>query len=155
MKRHLVLAVTAVLILSLAIAVPSFAGSSPPSGVTVVRVTATGGGPPKYGTPGATSTSKGSLTDSSGASSVGSWTYRCTYLDRRGQRKITHYCSLVLSFTGKGEITIGGALREDSSEEQWFAVTGATGRYHGKTGVARLVNWNTPRTDFTLYLVKR
>ncbi len=151
MKRLSILLGAGLAMLAL-LAVPSFAASAGPPGVTVVRAISTGGGPPKSTTPGEVSTSSGSLSTAAGET-IGRWTYRTTYLGRVGQRGITHSFSTELTFQGKGKIVAAGALRHDTSAEQWFQVTRATGQFRGQTGVMRLVNFNTIGTPLTVYLV--
>jgi hypothetical protein len=136
-----------------AVAAAASVGTTPT--VTVLKIRATGGGPPAAERPGQISVITGSVLDDS-VHTIGTWRWRCTYLGGNGEGASTsHFCRFKVTLTGRGSITTEGGYGYNSSAVRWEAVLGGTGAYKGVFGVARLYNLNTASTPHTYYLLTK
>ena len=130
--------------------------SSVSRSVTILRVAAVGGAPPSTAAVGAVSTSSGRLVSEN--KFVGTWRYRCTYID---PERATHHCSVVHAFSGEGEagegtITTEGLFYRERTPPGggWYAISGATGDYEGVVGAMRAL-FKARQTKETFFLIRR
>jgi len=124
-----------------------------PTKVTVLKLIATGGGPPADANVGQVSDVRGEVRNPA-MRQIGTWSWHCQYLGGTGTGTTTsHYCRFTVKLGAKGSITTEGGYGYQSTALRWVAVIGGTGAFKGVVGSAKYWNLNTPTTPITYYLI--
>lgn len=152
MRRRIALSSVVALVAAICAAGASADASTTPK-VTVLKLLATGGGPPAAETVGQVSDVRGEIRNPA-MRQIGNWFWHCRYLGGTGTGTTTsHYCRFTVKLGSKGSITSEGGYGYQSTDRRWVAVTGGTGAFKGVVGSAKYWNLATPTTPITYYLI--